>query len=171
MKKLIALVLVACMTLCMFAGCVQQSTPSTASTQKPEAQEPQSGEPDLSPKTVGVVIWGTDDATTTPIKAILEYLADSIGYSIIWKTGDFDGDSQLTAVENLINSGVDGVIMMPMVDLAIENYYQACEDAGIPYIQFFRGIQDEELRNDMLSREYFLGWTSEDDVAAGGLVF
>jgi len=167
MKKLIALVLIASMALCMFAGCASTSTPSTASTQKPEAQQTQSGEPDLSPKTVGVVIWGTDDATTTPIKAILEYLADSIGYSIIWKTGDFDGDSQLTAVENLINSGVDGVIMMPMVDLAIENYYQACEDAGIPYIQFFRGIQDEELRNDMLSRDYFLGWTSEDDVAAG----
>lgn len=169
MKKLIALVLIACLTLCMFAGCTPAETPSTPDSQAPASSQDsaQPGKPDLSPKTIGVVIWGTDDATTVPIKALLEYLADSIGYSVMWKTGDFDGDSQLAAVENLINSGVDGVIMMPIVDLAIENYYQACEDAGIPYIQFFRGIQDEELRNDMLTRDYFLGWTNEDDVAAG----
>lgn len=174
MKKLIALLLIACLTLGMLAGCASEKTPDEGKTNETDApvvdsKEPQgsTGEADLSPKTIGIVIWGTDDATTAPIKALTEHLADSIGYSVIWKTGDFDGDAQLAAVENLINSGVDGVIMMPIVDLAIENYYQACEDAGIPYIQFFRGIQDDDLREDMLSRDYFLGWTSEDDVAAG----
>lgn len=170
MKRLIALALALCMIVCIFAGCAQDETPAT--TDAPDApvetQAPvDAGEADLSSKTIGIVIWGTDDATTAPIHDLMEYLADSIGYKLIWKTGDFDGDAQLAGVENLISSGCDGIIMMPIVDLAIENYYQACEDAGIPYIQFFRGIVDEDLRNDMLSRPYYLGWTNEDDVAAG----
>lgn len=171
-NRIIALLLALSIMLGLLAGCSQSSEPSKApeNSSAPAPGSSDSGgstEADLSEKTVGVVVWGTDDATTAPIKALLDYLAESIGYSVVYKTGDFDGDAQLSAVENLINSGVDGVIMMPIVDLAIENYYQACEDAGIPYIQFFRGIADDSLREDMLSREYFLGWTNEDDVAAG----
>lgn len=172
-NRIIALLLALSMMFSLLAGCSQGSEPSkapgtpSAPGNSDSAGSGGSTEADLSAKTIGVVVWGTDDATTAPIKALLDYLAGSIGYSVIYKTGDFDGDAQLSAVENLINSGVDGIIMMPIVDLAIENYYQACEDAGIPYIQFFRGIVDDDLREDMLSREYFLGWTNEDDVAAG----
>lgn len=116
---------------------------------------------------IGVVIWSTDDATTEPMKRWLDYYGSELGFSFEYKTGDFDGESQLAAVENFVAGGVDGIMICPLVESSIENIYQVCEDAEVPYVQMFRGIVDEELAEEMKQKEYFLGWVKEDDVEAG----
>lgn len=164
MKKFLALLLLLAMLISVFAGCGEKDNPETPSNSGNIASSTGTEKDEY---TIGVVIWSTDDATTGPIKSILDYLGGELGFNFRYKTGDFDAESQLSAVENFVDAGVDGIMIVPLVDASIGNLYQVCEDAKIPYVQFFRGVEDEELAADMLSRDYFLGWTSEDDVAAG----
>lgn len=154
-KRLLSLVLLFTMILTIFTGCGNSGGDGGDDGEKKDGYK------------IGVVIWSTDDATTAPMKRWLDYYGSELGYTFEYKTGDFDGESQLAAVENFIAAGVDGIMICPLVEASIENIYQACEDAQVPYVQMFRGINDEKLAEEMKSKEYFLGWVHEDDVAAG----
>lgn len=116
---------------------------------------------------IGVCIWSTDDGLGADSKTALDFAADALGVELVYKTGDYDAEGQITAVENLVAAGCDGVLICPIVDTAIDDCLKICENAGIYMQVFFRNIIDEATYEYCMGSEYFTGYVVEDEESAG----
>lgn len=173
-QKWIGLLLVVAMLLTsILCGCQQpvagESADSAGSADAPKTEaaveEPKAATPER--KTVGVIIWGTEDGLSSSIKRELEYAGEALNIQVQFKTGDFDTEAQVKAAENFVAAGVDGIICVPMIDSGIPKIYKVCEDAKIPYIQALRRIDDPANAEMMQTAPYYLGYVVEDEEKAG----
>ena len=147
MKKLLALLLVTVMALGMVT-CAQ------ATAEAPHYK-------------IGVLNRSVEDAVTSSVKHLLDHAADALNCELTYATGNFDVEGQLKDVENLIAAGVNGIMVMPTVDAGIPKYFDACKTAGIPMVQFYRYIVDEDNRAALEAEPLYLGTSMPDDVKAG----
>lgn len=151
MKKIVALLFVCIFALATFAGCATSgSSPS---------------EEDI---TIGVIFYSNDDALGSAVYATLNHAADALGIELNWKIGDMDATSQITAAENLISAGCDGILCMPMSESATSRIARLCNDNQVFYANCFRTITDESIKAEVEAYEYFVGccYESEIDAAA-----
>lgn len=116
---------------------------------------------------IGVCIWSTDDGLGADSKEALDFAADVLGVELVYRTGDYDAEGQITAVENLVSAGCEGIMICPIVDTAVDDYLKICENAGVYMQAFFRNIIDEETYEYCMSSDYFTGYVVEDEESAG----
>jgi fructose transport system substrate-binding protein len=59
--------------------------------------------------------------------------ADELGVELLTAAGSFDGDNeaQVTAIENMVNAGVKGILLVPSDSKAIVPAVQKARDAGV----------------------------------------
>jgi fructose transport system substrate-binding protein len=59
--------------------------------------------------------------------------ADELGVELLTAAGSFDGDNeaQVTAIENMVNAGVKGILIVPSDSKAIVPVIQKARDAGV----------------------------------------
>lgn len=172
-QKTIAILLSALFLLCLVTGCAQTSEKQGESAKNEQTTMPQT--PDQSDEsaesekriTLGVEIWSTDDGLGADAKRAIDALAAALDIDVIYQTGDFDAESQITGMENLIAAGVDGVVVTPVVDTSTDELLRLCEEAGIPMQLMFRNIIDEEAKDYCMASSYFSGYVVEDEAAAG----
>ncbi|MHC1770595.1 MAG: sugar ABC transporter substrate-binding protein [Flexilinea sp.] len=159
-KRLVFISLSVLIVIAFIAGFanIQPTTAQVASTSAPTAP---------TRKKVGVIIWATDDGLSSSVKRLLDYAGEALNIELVYKTGDYDTESQVKAAENLVAAGVDGIIAVPLIDSGIPKIYKVCEDAKIPYIQAFRRIDDKTNAAQMDTAPFFLGYTVENEEQAG----
>ncbi|MBR4701789.1 MAG: LacI family DNA-binding transcriptional regulator [Oscillospiraceae bacterium] len=145
--KLLALALVLSLILTVFAGCKKAKS-----------------EDDI---TIGVVIWSTDDGLGADSKAALDAAANALGIKLVYRTGSYDAENQMTDFENLIASGVDGILVTTLVDTSTDELLKICEEAGIPMQLMFRNIIDKEAYNYCMASSKFSGYVVESEEGAG----
>lgn len=188
MLKRFLLVAIALLMVAMaFAGCAQDAqddtadtvSEDTADTGDADAGDADAGDADADTgdatdevgeppaKKVGVIIWATDDQLSASSKRLLDYAGEALNIELVYKTGDFDTESQVKAAENFVAAGVDGILCVPLFEAGIPKIYQVCADAGIPYVQMFRDITLPDVAAQMADAELFLGWAVEDEITAG----
>lgn len=172
-KKLMTIVLTASMIMAVLAGC--GSTANDAQTQdKPEAdesveetQQADSAENESEAvRKIGVIFYGKDDDLGQCVYAEVNHAAEVIGAEVEWALGDFDTESQLTSVENLISAGCEGIMFMPIEDASAQKVGQVCEESGVYFAICFRDILDSDIKSYVESCEYYVGSCWEDDKGA-----
>jgi ribose transport system substrate-binding protein len=118
-------------------------------------------------KKVGVIIWGTEDGLSSSVKRLLDYAGEALNIEVQFKTGDYDTEAQVKAAENFVAAGVDGIICVPLIDNGIPKIFKVCEDAGIPYVQAFRQIDDAANEALLKKSPLYLGYVVENEELAG----
>jgi ABC-type sugar transport system substrate-binding protein len=154
-RKVISLIVAVIMVAASLLGCS-----SSGSTKN-------SGSSDSKGKTIGVVIWSTDDGLGADSKKALDATAEALGCKLIYRTGDYDAEAQTTAIENLIAAGVDGIMTTVIVDTSTDELLKVCEDADIPFQLMFRNIMDQDAYTYSMASDNFAGYVVENEEQAG----
>lgn len=149
-KSLISLMLVLAMLLC----CA-----SAASAEPKHAK-------------IGVAFYQDTGYAVTATKAYLESLSDALNvefvYAVLTQT---DESANLSTIQNLIASGVDGIICT--MDLGTNSIIEECELAGVYLAGYLCDYDTSYTQNydGVFKNEYFLGTATDgqnpDDVTIG----
>ncbi len=151
MKKLISVVLVLALTLSLLAGCTSGGK--------------QGGENGGDGKyKVGVILYGNQDTLGGRIYSLLNDAAEALDCEITFALGDYDTTAQLTAAENLIAAGVDGIICLPLAETASQRISQLCQKEEVYFGLLLRTMNDEGINAEVRANPYFVGNILGDDI-------
>lgn len=175
-KKIMALLLGSALAASALAGCGKEAAPEPAGEEAPEAvtegagetgeADAQTGSGGTDTPKIGVIFYGKDDDLGQCVYAEVNHAAEVIGAEVEWAIGDFDTESQLTSVENLISAGCEGIMFMPIEDASAQKVGQACEESGVYFAICFRDILDSDIKAYVESCDYYVGSCWEDDKGA-----
>lgn len=171
-KKLITVVLGIAMAISLLAGCRNSADTSRGND---DGTNESAGEAEKAAGTntvseslhkIGVIFYGKDDDLGQCVFTEVNHAAETIDVEVEWALGDFDTESQLTSVENLISAGCDGIMFMPIEDASAQKVGQACEENGVYFAICFRDILDSSIKSYVESCRYYVGSCWEDDKGA-----
>lgn len=154
MKKLLALAVAACMAISLVA-CGGGSSSSAASS---EASEPASAAESAAEEaaesvaettsaggTIGVCIYKFDDAFMTTYRNALQEILEGKGYTVTFQDGNNDQSKQNEQINTYITTGVDALIINPVMTSAADQIIATVKDAGIPTVLINREPTAEQM--------------------------
>jgi len=141
MKKIISLLVVSVMALSVLAGCAADK-PSTSEKKK-----------------IGLVISTLNNPFFVDLQAGAKAKADELGAELITLDSQDDAATEMANVEDLINQGVDLIMINPTDSDAVKSAVEAANAAKIPVITLDRGSNGGEVLSHIAS----------DNVAGGKL--
>lgn len=147
MKKFTAIILSLVMILSVLVGC--------SSTEKGTGDGKYS---------IGVILYGKEDTLGGRIYSLLNDAAKALNCEITFSLGDFDTTAQITAAENLIAAGADGIICLPLAETTSQKLSQLCEKNGIYFGLLLRTMNDAAINEEVRANPYFVGNILGDDV-------
>lgn len=107
---------------------------------------------------IGVLGYMQSGETLDAMTAYLDALSEDIGFSYDYVVGNnYDEQTNITAVQNLIASGVDGIIMA--IGTGIVPIMEECENAGV-YVAGFNSSFDDHF-DIIKDNKYFLGTVND----------
>lgn len=173
MKKILSFILVLCMLLSLAACGDSKSQPTeAASVANNEANVPEESGNAAEPKELvkwklGCLDPGAWNAAYGPVYDQLEALADDLNYEIIYATrAGSSTDDTLAAIQNLIVSGADALILGNDVLMCYMQVADICEEAGVYWTMYWAGVKEED-RETLNNYKYYVGATYEDEEYAG----
>ena len=112
---------------------------------------------------IGVIFYSIDDALGSSVYSVVNYAAQALGnVEVNWAVGAVTGADQITNAENLISSGVDGIMVISLDNSATQKISNLCEENGVYMSLCFRSV-DESVLADVESNPYFVGYCCEDE--------
>lgn len=147
MKKLLSLVVASIMIMSLFVGC--------ANTQEQPAPE----KPAEETKTIGLAISTLNNPFFVDLEAGAKAKAQELGATLVTLDSQDDSATEMSNVEDLINQGVDLILINPTDSDAVKSAVEAANKAGIPVITLDRSANGGEVVSHIAS----------DNVAGGKL--
>lgn len=182
MKKLLSMILVACMCLSLVAcggnnggGNTAGNGNSTAGGQtqtggektNSDSASQDEGKKELVHWTMGCIDPGAWNAAYGPVYDQLEALKDDLNYDIIYATRQSSStDDTLAAVQNLIVSGADALVLGNDVLMCYMQVADICEEAQVYWTMYWAGVTEED-KVKLNDYKYYVGSTYEDEEYAG----
>lgn len=172
LKKIAALLVVGTMSVSMLAcGSSESGTNDTTGENTGNTESANSAE-----STIGVAFYQDAGLAVEATKAYLENMSDTLNvtfkYTVLTQT---DEAANLTKIQELIASGVDGIICT--MDLGMTSIIQECEAAGV-YLGGYICDYDTSYVNaydEVFKSEYFVGTAIDgqapDNVTIGQQMF
>ncbi len=139
-------------------------TPAPAPTQAPAAAATQApaAAPTKAPAAAGPVKVGLITKTETnpffvKMKEGAQQKADERGATLLTAAGKFDGDneSQVTAIENMVNAGVKGILITPNNSKAIVPTIDKARKAGAMVIALDTPLEPQEASDALFATDNF----------------
>lgn len=146
MKKTLALILAACMSLSLVAcgGGDKSNTPpaggSNAGTSQAGSQQPSGGS---ETKTVGIAMPTKDLERWNRDGAYLDEQFKAAGYNTIVTYSDNKNDQQVNDIQNMLSQGVDLLIIAAIDGNGLNTVMNDAGAAGIPVIAYDRLIMND----------------------------
>jgi len=145
-KKLIALMLVALMSLAVFVGCGGKTPENSTGNSK---------------KVIGVAIADfSDQFQVYMMDGMKEEASKYDDVEIMLMDGKYDANTQLAQVENFVTQGVDAIVVMAVDREAAGPMVEEAVNAGIPVISVNRRLINQEIATS---------YVGSDDLNAGEL--
>jgi ribose transport system substrate-binding protein len=94
------------------------------------------------------------------------YAADALDVELIVVNDEATIEKSIANVENLIASGVDGIIYFGLSDATFAIVGKMCADAGVPFV-LYDHLPTPQTLEHLRSNPYFVGAVGEDDYDAG----
>lgn len=157
MKKVVAIVL-AVMMLLAFAACSNGTTP--ANTDNPQ------GNADVKHK-IGMIWYGNTDPMGGTFYAWANHAAEILNVELVWHLGDYTTEAELSACEQMISAGCEGVYFIPMDTAANLQLGNACQAAGVYWAMSNRDILDPDIKAACYANPYMVThiWDASYDLA------
>ena len=181
MRKFASLLLVLFLFVALLTGCGAPATQeeSPAATESPASSSESSADVSASSgaapavpeaaqgKKIGVLFYSRDDALGSAVYGMLNYAAEALGVEIVWKIGDTDPTAQITAAENMIASGVDGLVLLPVSEIVTQKVSALCQENQVYFGICFRTVTDsQEIHDEVWANEYFVSSCIEDETGS-----
>lgn len=147
MKKLLSLVVASIMIMSLFVGCTN--------TQEQPAPE----KPAEEAKTIGLAISTLNNPFFVDLEAGAKAKAQELGATLVTLDSQDDSATEMSNVEDLINQGVDLILINPTDSDAVKSAVEAANKAEIPVITLDRSANGGEVVSHIAS----------DNVAGGKL--
>lgn len=145
MKKVLALVMAIVMMLA-FAACTTNNTP---------ANNGNAGGADVKHK-IGMIWYGNTDPMGGTFYAWANHAAELLNVELVWHLGDYTTEAELSACEQMISAGCEGVYFIPMDTAANLQLGNACKDAGVYWAVSNRDILDESIKEACYANPYMV---------------
>lgn len=145
MKKVLALVMAIVMMLA-FAACTTNNTP---------ADNGNAGGADVKHK-IGMIWYGNTDPMGGTFYAWANHAAELLNVELVWHLGDYTTEAELSACEQMISAGCEGVYFIPMDTAANLQLGNACKDAGVYWAVSNRDILDESIKEACYANPYMV---------------
>lgn len=144
MKKILSLIVIACLMLTLVVGCGSKSEPAKQdTTENKQESAPKAEEKKEEPKAeeskeeivIGLTLMDYNFAFFQDMLAMAKKTAKELGVTIIESDGQGKPEKQLKDVEDMIASKkVSAIFLNPVDSAGIVPAVQAANDAGIPVI-------------------------------------
>lgn len=163
MKKLIAIVMTACLALSMAACSTSATATTTAAAASTDAAATTAAAADSTAAAteqsattagkklkIGFIFMSLADVSLTAIKEDAKAECDALGIDLTVVDGNADSATQITAIEDMITAGMDAIIIQAADKTALTPYLQKAMDAGIKVLAFgiATEVNDAWYRND-----------------------
>lgn len=113
---------------------------------------------------IGVLYYSFTDKLGSQMKAAMDYLAEDFNVEFVFMESATGADGYLTAIENTLQTGLDGILAVYANAAALE----ACKKAGnVPYVCIQAEPSGEDLAKELASYECYLGSVCENDYHVG----
>lgn len=126
MKKTMAMIMTAILTVVWITGCGSQNTAS-------DTEEKGSGDSGGSGIEIGFTADYLNDFMSYVVAGVEQAAGDN-GVNVSVQDAEFDTAKQLQQVENFIMAGKDAVVCKPVDSANCQPLVDACEKAGIPFV-------------------------------------
>lgn len=111
---------------------------------------------DLKPLRVGVTVYDMSSFLTAGKDGMEQYAKDR-NIDLLWNSASMDVSTQASQVEQFIDQGVDGIVIVPVQQDSLGPQIQRAKAEGIPVIDCNASLDSDELS----------GSVQPDDVKAG----
>ena len=177
MKKKVLGVLLAMAMVAGLAACgnsSQDETPAAPAEETEEAAEAEpeetaeetSGEEKTDGYKIGYSCHALSQTFATCINQRVQEQVEANGDTLITTNSERDTEVQISQIEDLIAQKVDLIIMSPSDKEGMYPALKACEEAGIPVINYDSGVTDQELVSAWISSNHYqLGYIMGEYVA------
>lgn len=149
-KKLLSVLLVACMSVFMLAGCGSKQT-AEEKADAPQAGEAASETADDAAKEseqagggykVGFVTFGLGGDFFQMLADNFVEVMEEAGWEASYADGQFNPEEQIKACENYIADGVDVLVCWSVAPEAMGSITSACAEKGIKFISFVQKTEE-----------------------------
>lgn len=192
-KRLLSLLLVAAMSVSLF-GCGgsgdgensggQSNTEEQGDSGSGAGQQSDSGE-DTEKKTkeqdsnsddtaakngeikIGVNYFGSASYALLLLKKNSEVVIEAYGQEAMSLDDEFNVEKIVTDIENMIQSGVDGIIVWSPTETLYPTISQMCQEAEIPFVLNDKVPSDPDIIAELMENPYFAGAVSPDNASYG----
>ncbi len=110
-----------------------------------------------APLRIGVAVYANSSFITQGHEGVDAY-AEANDIEVLWQAADFDVNTQATQVEQLINQGVDAILLAPVQADSLGPQLALAKEKGIPVIAVNAELDDDSTLASSVQ---------PDDVAAG----
>lgn len=98
---------------------------------------------------------------------MLDLVEEALGIEILYNTSnDFTADGVITAVQNFISAGCQGVVCCNFAESSMVNIGKTCKNSGVYFAQFYRTLSDADVIAALNGNEYYVGRVHEDEFNA-----
>ena len=155
MKRVLAILMVAIMMFAAVACTANANTPATDNT-----------DPNAKHK-IGMIWYGNTDPMGGTFYAWANHAAELLDIELVWHLGDYTTDAELSACEQMVSAGCEGVYFIPMdtaANLQLGNY---CQQNGVYWAVSNRDILDEGIKSACYANPYMVThiWDASYDLA------
>ena len=137
-KKMAAMTLASALVIGTVAGCGGSSSNSATGSGTAAAAKA-GGNSDIS---IGVSLGTLREERWAREADMFQKFADENGYDISIQSANDDTALQVSQCENLLNAGIDVLIIQPLDGSAVTPIIEACKEEGVPVISYDRMATD-----------------------------
>ncbi len=185
-KKLLAVLFSVLLCVAFLVGCTTST--DTASSAASESAAPASSESAASASSTDEAAAGEEPSITETytigynnfgkgaypidiVEADAQYFASVAGNTIVDANDEFKAEKTITNVQNLISSGIDGMIFMGAVETTIPTACDMLAQAGVPFVMHDKVPTDQDVLDNIVNNnEYFAGVVAAQNVQAGAQI-
>lgn len=157
LKRVLAVLSAAVLTVGCFSGCGSKESGSAGGTG--------AGSDGFK------IAVGLPDSGSTMFSLIannVTTMVESMGGTVSFQGGvGASADATIQFVEEQIAAGANGIVLSPPSDSVLTTVTTMCEEAEVYWGITFRSIQDEEVKELVESSPYYIGHGFEDEEQAG----
>lgn len=135
-KRLISVMLTAVLAIGLLAGCKGGENKSTENTK---------GDKKSGDYTVGMTL-NLGNLTWAELAESAKVRGKELGMTITVQNSKDDSTTQVSQIENFIQSGVDAIIVAAVESNAVEDVCKTAQDAGIKVIAYTQVIENADAR-------------------------
>lgn len=163
-KRILSIMLSMAVAATLFTGCSSSSSDEAKTTEQSEAENATGKN---ATHKVGYNYFGAGAYSLNTLSNNIKIVSDVMGQESLAIDDQFSVEQIVSDVENMINSGCDGIAAWLVADALVPTVASMCSDASVYLALSDKVPTDEGVIETLKSNEYFAGACGPDNAVYG----